>query len=195
MSMAVNHRVVLLIRQLILLGLVLSEAACHESRHLAAGQTLYTANVVKNQSSVPLSHRRTKELKTDLAQLLRPNLNGKILGIRAKLWVYNIAGTSKKKKGFKHWLKYEVGEPPVLSSPKVIEKNREILQNHLENKGYFGDTVLSTTPVKDKHLTAVYTAQIGAPYTIRNVSFPPDSDDLSLRIDSLQHGTLLKKGD
>jgi outer membrane protein assembly factor BamA len=195
MSMAVNHRLVLLIRQSILPGLVLLGTACHESRHLAAGQTLYTANVVNIQSSVRLSHRRTKELKTDLAQLFRPNLNSKILGIRVKLWVYNIAGTPKKKKGFKHWLKYKVGEPPVLFSATVIEKNREILQNHLENKGYFGDTVLSTTPVKDKHLTAVYTAQIGNRYTIRNVTYPPDSDDLSQRIDSLQHETLLKKGD
>ncbi len=195
MKMAVNHRLVSLIHQSILLGLVLLGAACHESRHLASGQTLYTANVVNIQSSVPLSHRRTKELKADLAQELRPDLNSKILGIRVKLWVYKIAGTPKKKKGVKHWLKYKVGEPPVLSSPIVIEKNREILQNYLENKGYFGDTVLSTTPVKDKHLTAVYAAQIGPRNTIRNISFPPDSDDLSLRIDSLQHGTLLKKGD
>jgi outer membrane protein insertion porin family len=193
--MAVNHRLVSFIRRSILIGLVLMAAACHESRHLAEGQTLYTANEVKVQSSVPLSHHRTKELKADLNQLLRPNLNGKILGIRFKLWVYNIAGTPKKKKGFKHWLKYKVGEPPVLSTPKIIEKNREILQNHLENKGYFWDTVLSATPVKDKHLTAVYTAQIGTRYTIRNITFPPDSDDLSRRIDSLQHGSLLKKGD
>ena len=195
MSMAVNHRLLSLIRQSIVLGLVLLGAACHESRHLAAGQTLYTANVVKIQSSVPLSHRRTKELKVDLNQLLRPNLNSKILGIRFKLWIYNIAGTPKKKKGFKHWLKYKVGEAPVLATPKVIEKNREILQNHLENKGYFGDTVVSTTPVKDKHLTAIYTANVGHRYTIRNVSFPPDSDDLSRVVDSLQHGTLLEKGD
>jgi outer membrane protein insertion porin family len=195
MSIAVNHRLVSLIRQLSVLGLVLLGAACHESRHLAEGQTLYTANVVKIQSSVPLSHRRTKELKADLKQLLRPNLNGKILGIRFKLWIYNIAGTPKKKKGFKHWLKYKVGEPPVPATPKIIGKNREILQNHLENKGYFGDTVVSTTPVKDKHLKAVYTAQIGSRYTIHNVSFPPDSDALSRVVDSLQHGTLLKKGD
>ena len=195
MSMTVNHRLVSLIRQLSVLGLVLLGAACNESKHLAEGQTLYTANEVKIQSSVSLSHRRTKELKADLNQLLRPNLNGKIFGIRFKLWIYNIAGTPKKKKGFKHWLKYKVGEAPVLATPKVIEKNREILQNHLENKGYFGDTVVSTTPVKDKHLTAIYTAQVGNRYTIRNVSFPPDSDDLSRVVDSLQHGTLLEKGD
>lgn len=175
--------------------MVLLGAACHESRHLAEGQTLYTANEVRIQSSVPLSHRRTKELKADLSQLLRPSLNGKILGIRFKLWIYNIAGTPKKKKGFKHWLKYKVGEAPVLATPKVIEKNREILQNHLENKGYFKDTVVSATPVKNKHLTAVYTAQIGSRYTIRNISFPPDSDELSRVVDSLQHGTLLEKGD
>ncbi len=50
-------------------------------------------------------------------------------------------------------------------------------------------------PVKDKHLSAVYTAQIGSQYTIRDVSFPTDSDVLSRRIDSLQRRTLLKKGE
>jgi outer membrane protein insertion porin family len=169
-------------------------AACHESRYLADGQSLYTGNEIKINSSVKLSRSKTKDLKSELTALLRPRLNTKLLGFRYKLWIYNIAGHPKKQKGLKYWLKNKVGEAPVLASPTLIEKNRDILQNHLENRGYFHDTVLVETPVKNKHLTAIYTAQIGPQYVMRNITYPKDTDELGKRIDSLQKGSLLKKG-
>ncbi len=203
---------------LLFLG-VISFAACHESKYLAAGQTLYTANKVVIQSSVPMKKKQKKALQGELTSLLRPRLNSKILGVRFRLWVYNIAGTPKKSKGLKHWLKYTVGEIPVLASASLIQKNAEVMQNHLENKGWFHDTVISDTKVKDKHLTAIYAAQIGSRYTIRDVSPPDDSDLLGKavdsaflgirtkpprglaargarrRADSLRRSTLLRKGD
>ena len=175
--------------------LLLICAACHESKYLGSGQLLYTANEVKIHSTAKMSHKKTKAVKSELNELPRPRLNTKILGFRYKLWIYNIAGNPKKQKGFKHWLKYKAGEPPVLASPTLIEKNRSILQNHLENKGYFGDTVILETPVKNKHLTAVYTAYIDSQYIIRKVAYPKDTDDLGRRIDSLQKRSLLKPGD
>src|SRR5579872_3080535 len=117
--------------------LVIVCLACNEAKHLGNGLPLYAANKVKIKSSEKLSGHKEKNIRSELNGLLRPRLNGKILGIRLKLWVYNITGTPKKDKGFKHWLKYKVGEAPVLASPTLIEKNREVLQNHLENKGYF----------------------------------------------------------
>jgi len=174
-------------------GIVLLTAACNESKYLAEGQNLYAANKVKIQSP-ELSHRKAKALSGELNELLRPRLNGKILGIRFKLWIYNISGNPKKNTGFKHWLKYKVGEPPVLASPTLLEKNRDVLQNHLENKGYFKDTVILETPVKNKKLTAVYTAQFGPQYSIRDIRFPNDSDLISQRIDTISRRSLLKKG-
>ncbi|HXB93759.1 MAG TPA: BamA/TamA family outer membrane protein [Puia sp.] len=168
--------------------------ACHESKYLGAGQTLYTANTVKLESSVPITGKQRKEMTRELKALIRPKLNGKLLGFRFKLWVYNIAGTPKGK-GLRHWLKTKVGEPPVLASPSLISKNRDVMQNHLENKGYFHDTVISLTRVKDKHLTANYTAHIGPRYIIRNITYPDDSDRMSNTIDTLQRRSLLKKGD
>jgi outer membrane protein assembly factor BamA len=185
-----------LLPSLIPLGaLLLGLASCHESKYLGTNQALYTANKVKIESSVPMKKKDRKALADELDDLLRPKLNDKFLGIRLKLWIYNIAGHTNKKKGFKHWLKYKVGQGPVLASPAIIRNNCEVLQNHLGNKGWFGDTVISTTFVKDKHLTATYTARIGARYTIRNINFPDDSDRVSNRIDSLRRRSLLKKGE
>ncbi|HTI10757.1 MAG TPA: BamA/TamA family outer membrane protein [Puia sp.] len=170
--------------------------SCNESKYLADGQTLYVGNKVKIESK-EIKKGTAGDLRSDLDDLLRPKLNKKILGVRFALWVYNIAGTPKKNKGFSHWLKTKVGEPPVLATASILQKNADVLQNHLENKGYFKDTVIQTSEVKNKKLTAIYTAQFGPRYTIRNVTFPQSSDptDSIYRvIDSLQRRTLLKKG-
>ncbi|HLZ87871.1 MAG TPA: BamA/TamA family outer membrane protein [Puia sp.] len=178
------------------LGLLLAGlASCHESRYLTVNQTLYTANKTQVQSSAPMTKKEQKKWAEDMEGYLRPKLNGKTLGVRLKLWIYNIAGTTHKTKGFKHWLKYKVGEPPVLASPAILQNNAAVLQSHLENKGFFHDTVIVTTLVKDKHLTATYTAQIGPRYTIRNIAYPDDSDAVSNIIDTMQRRSLLKKGD
>jgi outer membrane protein insertion porin family len=169
--------------------------SCHESKYLTDTQTLYTANKTQVQSSVPMTKKEQKKWREEMRGYLRPKLNSKILGIRVKLWIYHIAGTTNKKKGFKHWLKYKVGEPPVLSGPAILRNNAEVLQSHLENKGFFHDTVIVTTSVKDKHLTATYLAEVGSRYRIGKIDYPDDSDLLSNRIDTLQRSSLLKRGD
>src|SRR5580693_8462800 len=157
-------------RLLIPMGLLLMAlSACHESKYLTENQTLYTANKTQVQSSVPMTKKEQKKWSEEIKTYLRPKLNSKILGIRVKLWIYNIAGTTTRKKGFKHWLKYKIGEPPVLATPAILRNNAEVLQSHLENKGFFHDTVVVTTTVKDKHLTALYTGQVGPRYTINKV--------------------------
>jgi outer membrane protein insertion porin family len=184
------------LRLLIPTGLFLMAlASCHESKYLTENQTLYTANKTQVQSSVPMKKKEQKKWSEEIRGYLRPKLNSAILGIRVKLWIYNIAGTTTKKKGFKHWLKYKVGEPPVLATPAILRNNAEVLQSHLENKGFFHDTVIVTTSVKDKHLTATYMAQVGPRYTINKINYPDDSDVISDRIDTLQRNSLLKQGD
>ena len=186
----------LLLRLFILIGILPAFLiACHESKYLTEGQTLYTTNNTEVKSSVPMKKKEQNQWSEDMEAYLQPKLNGKILGLRVKLWIYNIAGTTHKTKGFKHWLKYKVGEAPVLASPAILQSNAQVLQSHFENKGFFHDTVIVTTFVKDKHLTATYTAQIGPRYIIGKIKYPDDSDAVSNRIDSLQRRSLLKTGD
>jgi outer membrane protein insertion porin family len=170
-------------------------ASCSESKYLGQGQVLYAANTVRVKPLVNMSKKKIKEVKSGLEPLLRPRLNGKILGMRIRLGIFNLAGRTTKKKGFKHWLKYKVGEPPVLATSSILETNRAVLQDHLENNGWFRDTVTSETSVKNKKLTAIYTAEVGHQYVIRDVNYPKDTDALGKRIDTLQKRSLLRKGD
>jgi outer membrane protein assembly factor BamA len=167
--------------------------ACNSSKYLTDGEVLYTGADVKIKSSGKTPPG--KEIKAELNDLLRPTPNSKLLGIRFKLWVYNAVGPTKKQKGIKHWLRTKVGEPPVLASPSAMAKNRAVLQNRLENRGYFHDTVTLDTSIKDKKLKATYTALVGDQYKIRNVKYAGDSTDIGLLMQRMAKRSLLKPGD
>lgn len=178
---------------LLLTGLlIIFLSACSNTKHLAPGENLYMGARIKINSSAKISAKKKRELKEELEDLARPKPNSKILGARLKLFIYNLAGTPKKNKGLKHWLKTKVGEPPVIATDDELKKNSAVFQNRLENRGYFHDTVMLDTSVKNKKLTATYTAYIGAQYKIRKIAFPQGDDTLNGAIRRFSKGTLLK---
>ena len=168
--------------------------SCSETKSLQEGQYLYNGAKIQIKADPRLSHGKTKDLKTELDGILRPKPNGSLLGIRFKLLIYNAMGKPKAK-GIKHFIQEKLGEPPVLASFSAMEKNRAVLQNRLENRGYFKDTVILDTVYKGRKISATYTAVIGKQYTIRNVVFPSTPDSLSQNIARMSRRSLLKKGE
>jgi outer membrane protein insertion porin family len=168
--------------------------SCSETKSLEEGQYLYDGAKIQIKADPHLSRGKTKDLKNELNGLLRPKPNGSFLGIRFKLLIYNAMGKPKGK-GIRHFIQDKLGEPPVLASFSAMEKNRAVLQNRLENRGYFKDTVILDTVYKGRKITADYTAVIGKQYTIRNVVFPSAPDSLSQNIARMSKRSLLKKGD
>src|SRR4030095_5238561 len=155
--------------------------ACNNTRHIPKGDALYTGARV-NLKGTDLSMKRKKVLLEDLHGLTRPKPNTKILGMRIKLSIYNLAGDTSKK-GFIRKFFRKIGEPPVLLSSLNLEKNVEILQNHLENTGYFRGEVSGDTIVRRKRARAIYKSSSGPQYTINEVHFI--SSDSSGRRDSV----------
>jgi outer membrane protein insertion porin family len=168
--------------------------ACSQTKSLENGQYLFDKATIKINSTVKISKGKKSQLKSELKGLIRPETNSSILGFRFKLWVYNWAGKPSGK-GLRYWLKNKVGEPPVLASFPALEKNRAVLQNRLENKGFFQDSVTMDTTSKARKIRVVYTALIGDQYKIRKVTFPGDSSHLSSLLRDLSKKTLLKPGD
>ncbi|MBS1597739.1 MAG: BamA/TamA family outer membrane protein [Bacteroidetes bacterium] len=183
-----------IIKWICFVSVIILLAACNETRHLGPGQYLYTGADVNIKSSEKISRKQKNELRDQMKDLVRPKPNSSFLGIRFKLWVYNITDTPKRK-GLSYWLKNKVGEPPVLASMSVLEKNRAVLQNRLENRGFFHDSVTLDTVAKNKKLKAVYTAEIGPQYKLRNITFVSDSSSLGVQMDSAKRQSLLKTGD
>ena len=166
--------------------------ACSSTRRLPPNEKLYVGAKV-NLSGADLSAREKKTLLTNLEGLTRPRPNSKFLGIRFKLWFYNLF-YNKKPNSFFGKLRDKWGEPPVLLSRLDLDNNAKILENYLENKGFFHAEVTGDTLVRRKKAAAKYNAKAGTQYTINTVHFPADSSALSQNIQETIPKTLLKKG-
>jgi outer membrane protein insertion porin family len=167
--------------------------ACSNTRHLPPNEKLYVGASV-DLSGPNLSVRQKKTLRSDLEGMTRPRPNSKFLGMRIKLSFYNLFH-NKKPNSFFGKLRDKWGEPPVLLSQLDLERNIKVLDNHLENKGFFQAKVTGDTVIRRKKARAKYKAETGNQYIINTVHFPADSSDLSLNIQQTIANSLLKPGE
>ncbi|MTI27520.1 BamA/TamA family outer membrane protein [Fulvivirga kasyanovii] len=172
--------------------IVLLMGACSGAKYLNEGQKYYDGAEVKFVS--PKGIKGKPELKIELEEMLTPEPNVKLLGSRPKVWFYNIAGEPKKEKGLKHWMKTKLGAPPVYYSDVDISRNVNLLENKLNNEGFFQAYV--NYEVKEGKLanSIVFKAHISEPYRYDTVRFPTGEETLPRSIRGIREGTLLETG-
>jgi len=164
--------------------------ACSNTRYLPKGEKLYVGAKVRIEGT-HLNKKEKKNLRRELNDLTRPEPNSSFLGLRPKLLAYNISGTPKKPKGLRNWLKNKIGEAPVLASVVDLQLNRNILQNYLENKGYYKSLVNGDTTSRGRKVKASYQAFPGVQYHIRSVNFIADSSQLGKAVAATAAKSLL----
>lgn len=169
-------------------------AACSNTKYLKPGQKLYTgAEVLINpDSSAKIDNQ--KDVKATLETKARPRPNKSILGLRPKLYIYNLAGEPKKPKGIKHWLRTKVGEPPVLLNQVNLGYNSAVMSSYLISQGYLQSVVTGDSLIKNKTAKAVYTANTGIRYKLNSITFPKDTGTLTKIINQNKGKSLLKVG-
>ncbi|WP_294266212.1 BamA/TamA family outer membrane protein [uncultured Chryseobacterium sp.] len=180
-------------RYLLTFGMASAALSCSNTRFLKEGQMLYTGAEVKIENDT-LPKKEKKDLQSALEANLTPKPNSSFLGLRPKLYFYNIAKEPKKEKGFNYWLKYKVGEKPVLLGDVDREFNKDIIVNYAENKGYFNAQATYDTISKNRKARVIYTVRPGARYLISDVKFQKDSSLVSQEIRNTSERTLLKRG-
>jgi outer membrane protein insertion porin family len=169
-------------------------SACSNVKYLPKGEQLYIGGTVKIEGK-DQSKKKRKQLSEELETVLRPKPNFSILGLRPKLYIYNIVGKPKKQKGLKHWLRTKVGEPPVLFSKVDLDYNTKLVQNRLENRGFFNAQTTADSTSKNRRVKAIYKANTGKQFKIRKVEFLDDSSTLTKAISNTKENTFLKVGD
>ncbi|UQD56754.1 BamA/TamA family outer membrane protein [Flavobacterium sp. K5-23] len=176
------------------LFVILFLSGCSGTKFLPKGELLYTGAKIKIEGNEP-SKKERKTLKSELELLARPKPNSSFLGMRPKLFFYNLAGKPKKEKGFQYWVKTKLGEPPVLYSKVDLEYNKSVLQNYSENNGYFNVKSTADSTRMGKRAKANYTVTPNRRYFIREVKFPKDSSAVATEVRNTQKRSLLKKGE
>lgn len=165
-------------------------ASCNNVKYLKTGEELYKGAKISVYSKDQVNKN---EIAKEMEKILRPKPNQTILGIRFKLWFYNVAGENPKK-GFKKMLKNKLGEKPVLFNEQTPPQVADVMVNRLANLGYFDASVKFSSSSKHKKVMVSYSVTVTRPYTIKKVIFPSDSLLLGAKIGETENETLLKPG-
>ncbi|MFN0047603.1 MAG: BamA/TamA family outer membrane protein [Cytophagales bacterium] len=169
--------------------------SCSNTKYLPEGEQLYTGASIKIISNEKLIGENV--LKKQAKKAIKPKPNASFLGLRIKLWIYNIAPSTTKEKGFKYWLKNKVGEPPVFFSDVNPTATSEFINARLYNKGFFKSNVSFETILNKENNKAsiVYSAFVQKPFTINTIDYGTISDTAIAKIiQNTFSKSLLKKG-
>ncbi len=177
---------------LLLVLATLVAVSCSTTRRIDTGEQLYTG--VKRIDIVADSVGR--KIPTGVSEAINeavdvpPNNYWSLVGWRYPfplgLWVYN--NWPRAEKGFKHWIYEKLVEDPVLISDVRPELRTRMLEQILDDNGYFsGSASYELIPGKKnkRKASVAYSVHTGPAYCFRNLEFPADSTDLSRMIDSL----------
>ena len=129
--------------------LAMLASGCSGTKNLPAGAKLY------NKSSIKFVNKKTVNaapiVQSDLLDRSRPKGNRKFLGLfRIRLWLYAKVKEPKKTKSLRHWLKYTIGEAPVLYNEDDSRKSVLLMEKYMEDNGYFRSKITFDTIVRKK---------------------------------------------
>lgn len=101
------------------------------------------------------------------------------------LWVYN--NWPNPPKGFKHWIYEKLVEEPVLVSDVRPEVRTHMIEQILDNNGYFrGTAAYELLPAKNPKKAKIrYTVVPGPAFPLDTVEMPADTSHLTHLIDSI----------
>jgi outer membrane protein assembly factor BamA len=173
---------------------ILLLSGCTGLRLMPKGEVLYTGAGTTIISSDKLAKK--SKVKSDVQDIIRPKPNTTFLGMRPGLWLYYVAGTPKKKKSLRTWIKTKLGEPPVYLSGVDTLLLEKAIDAKLYNTGFLDGYDKYTIKRKKKGKTAYINYQLflKKPYTIKEISFPTDTDALSRILSRSAKKSLIKKG-
>lgn len=179
-------------RFLLYIGIALMLGSCSTTRRIPQGEQLYTGIKKINFEPTPDGEKIPDGLQTQIEEAVEvaPNNYFSMLKWRYPfplgLWVYN--NWPNPEKGFRHWLYEKLAAEPVLVSDVRPEVRAKMLDEMLDNNGYFRGTATYTVNTeKDapKKASITYNINPGPAYCLDSIQLLPDESHLYHIIDSL----------
>ena len=170
-------------------GLLL--AGCSTTRRIGKDEILYTGLKGVNVQT-PENEKFPSDVKSTLTEAGSVKPNNSLLGSASVrypfplgLWVYN--NWPNPPKGLKHWIYEKLATTPVLVSDVRPEVRVHMLDQLLDNNGYFSGTSAYELVQKrnKKKASILYKVEAGRPYLLDSLILLPDSVHLYHLIDSV----------
>lgn len=174
--------------------------ACSTTRRISVDDPLYTG--VKRIHIVSAEGETVPDgLEDQVKEVVNVTPNNSLISPYVRhpfpvgLWVYN--NWSNPPSGFKHWLYEKLVEEPVLISDVRPEVRVHMIDELLENNGYFsGEASFELLPARNpKKVKIKYNVNVGKAYCLDSITLLPDTCRLYHLIDSVAlKSTYLVKG-
>ncbi|MCM1483999.1 MAG: BamA/TamA family outer membrane protein [Muribaculaceae bacterium] len=171
-------------------ALAMAAASCSTTKRLGADDILYTG-VKKINVNSPDGTKPAAGLSGEVKKAVNVKPNNCLISPYLRypfplgLWVYN--NWDNPPKGFKHWIYEKLVEEPVLISDVRPEVRVKMIDEILDNNGYFAGSA-SYELIKGKNpkkASIRYNVQTGPAYIIDSVALLPDTCRLHHLIDSV----------
>lgn len=170
---------------------VLFATGCSVKKFIPDEEYLYTGADLELKSNSKIED--IKEINAEVQDLLRPEPNGKILGMYIGLWAH-YKGTREKPGFINRFLNKKLGEKPVYFSQVNPTNTEELIQNRLENRGFFYSRTISEVNQKGKFAGVDYSVTISEPYLLDTVVVDRDAMEIDREIIKLMKDTELTRG-
>ena len=166
-------------------------ASCSTTRRLGKDDILYTG-LKGVDISTPEGEKFPDDVRSSLTEAVAVKPNNSLLGSPSVrypfplgLWVYN--NWPNPPKGFKHWIYNKLVAEPVLVGDVRPEVRVHMLDQILDNNGYFsGTSSFELVQKKNKKKASIlYRIEAGKPYMLDSIILLPDSIHLYHVIDSV----------
>ncbi|MBR6640373.1 MAG: hypothetical protein IKL35_08450 [Muribaculaceae bacterium] len=174
--------------------------SCSTTKRLSVDDPLYTV-VKRVKIEEPDGEKMPSDIKSQVKDAIDVTPNNSLFSPYVRhpfpigLWVYN--NWNESSTGLKHWLYEKLVEEPVLLSDVRPDARVKMINEILENNGYF-DAKVDYELIKGKNPKKVriaYDVQSGPSYRIDSVVLLPDTSHLNHIIDSVAiKSKLLAKG-
>ncbi|GGW24526.1 membrane protein [Arenibacter certesii] len=156
--------------------------SCSVKKYIPQDELLYTDGNIQLEADTTI--RDLGKINQELQNLLKPEPNTKFLGAYIRLWAHY--KSQKEKPGFiNRFLNKKIGEEPVYLSDIDLEKTEELINNRLENRGFFRNNITSSVYKKTKTASIVYQVGVKKPYTL--ASYQLEGDSLPILADIIEN--------
>lgn len=111
--------------------------------------------------------RKAKNIRINKARMRKAIERGDSLYKPKKL---TLKDTLEPRKFFREWLKYEIGEAPVIFDSTLMHRSVDQIEKYLHARGYYDAQVSDSTKLKwGRKIKVIYEIEAGQPYIVDSV--------------------------
>lgn len=166
-------------------------ASCTARRYLPEGQRYFAGHVVKYNNELEQVPRRWQDKIEDD---LNPEKVSKVIRSRPGVWLHGAMGDVKKEKGFKHWLKYRIGDTPVFITDVKPGRNASYIESLLRSEGFFNANVTYRIDSAKYEARVIYDVNQEIPYRFGDIEMCDAPDNLCSKMDSIIQKSEVESG-